>query len=501
MAVSETYDVVVAGGGINGASIFHSLAGAGYRTLLVDRDDFGSGTSQASAMLVWGGLLYLRDFELRTVLRLSAARDALIRQGGVVQPQVVRYLTERGGRSRAFVQSVLYSYWALGRFRRRRPRFERDFPERALFNPSRVGGALTYEEGRIATSDARFVLSCVLSGRNDRAVARNYCGLTGGSFEPRSQMWRLQLGGRCWTGEVQARMVINAAGGWTDDLNAVFKRASPWRHVLGTGVSICIPRDARHRDIVACDAEPGGSAMSLVPWGPVSVWGSTDTVNTRMGEAGRITGGDVAELLRLLNAHLASRTAVRDIVSVRCGVRALAVPAGLAPTGDIRRLSRRHRIHPNPVLPWVSVYGGKLSGCLALAADVKRQVERRIGRRPSAASPGSRTLPVTPLEESFPTLNQPVTPAAWSVQHELCCCLEDYLRRRTNIAQWVPRGGLGRRLEFIDRVREIARVIHGGDIAAAQLDLARYQAAIDEDWRLVDPDAVTQEERSLTWSH
>jgi glycerol-3-phosphate dehydrogenase len=220
-----------------------------------------------------------------------------------------------------------------------------------------------------------------------------------------------------------------------------------------------------------------------------------------MGEAGRITGRDVAELLRLLNAHLASRTAVRDIVSLRSGVRALAVPAVFEPTGDLRRLSRRHRIHPDPVLPWVSVYGGKLSGCLALAADVTRQVETRIGRRPSGASPGSRALPVAPLEESFPTLNQPVTPAAWSVQHELCCCLEDYLRRRTNIAQWVPRGGLGRRLEFIDHVRGIARVIHSGDIVAAEQDLARYHAAIDEDWRLVDPDAITPEERGLTWSH
>lgn len=501
MADVDTYDAVIVGGGINGASIFQTLAHAGYRVLLVDRGDFSSGTSQGSAMLIWGGLLYLRDLELRTVLRLSAARDALIRQGGAVHPQVVRYVTERGGRSRAFVQSVLYAYWALGGFRRRRPRFERAFAERSLLDASRVRGALTYEEGRVDASDARFVLSCILAARNDRAVARNHCGLMSGSFNPRAQTWRLQLRGASWSGEVETRVVINAAGGWTDELNARFKRTSPWRHVLSKGVSICIPRDARHVDVIACDAARGGTAMSLVPWGPVSLWGSTDSVHADLRDASSITRADLEQLLGLLNTHFTSPVSVRDIVSLRCGVRGLAVPAAFKPAGDLTRLSRHHRVHVDPVLPWISVYGGKLSGCRALAADVRRRVENRIGVAPFSGGSNPSAPATAPNTEAFPTLRDPVIPVAWSVEHELCGCLADYLRRRTNIAQWVPRGGLGRHLEHLEHIRGLARVIHRGDAGAAERDLTEYRAAVDRHWGLLDPNARVHQERSPLCIH
>jgi glycerol-3-phosphate dehydrogenase len=501
MTRDEIYDVVIVGGGINGATILHGLAAAGYRVLLIDRGDFGSGTSQASAMLVWGGLLYLRDLELLTVLRLSAARDALIRQQRTtVRPQTVRYITERGGRSRTFVQSMLYAYWALGGFRREHPRFDRRFSERALLDPDRVLGALTYEEARIAPSDARFVLSWILGAVSDRAVARNYCALAGGAFDPRSEKWRLELSGPAWAGEVEARLVVNAAGGWTEGVNAAFGRSSPWRHLLSRGVSISIPRDLRHEAIVACDAAPGGTAMSLVPWGPVSLWGSTDTIHASMPEAMAFTTDDVEGLLDLLNAHLARRVSMDDVVSVRCGVRALAVPAGFRPGGDLTRLSRHHRIHPDEGQPWISVYGGKLSGCVSIADAVRREVEARIGRvrLPLAAERGESPDPPT---VSFPGLRERVAAPEWCVKHEWCRSLDDYLRRRTNIAQWVPRGGLGRQLEHLPHVRDIARAIHRGDQTRGDEDVARYVAAADRSWRVIQPQPGVTEERSLTCIH
>src|SRR5687768_17661077 len=117
------FDVAVIGGGVQGACIYHHLAAAGYRVLLVDRGDFGGGTSQASAMLIWGGLLYLRDGDVREVLRLSAARDEMLRAWPQwAEAHTFRYvLGRRRHRPRALVQAALWAYWMLGGCRRRPP--------------------------------------------------------------------------------------------------------------------------------------------------------------------------------------------------------------------------------------------------------------------------------------------------------------------------------------------------------------------------------------------
>lgn len=67
-----TFDAVVIGGGVSGAAAYRELDRRGFRVLLVDKGDFSSGTSQASGMLVWGGLLYLKNLDLRTGLQAFA---------------------------------------------------------------------------------------------------------------------------------------------------------------------------------------------------------------------------------------------------------------------------------------------------------------------------------------------------------------------------------------------------------------------------------------------
>lgn len=490
----NTFDVVVVGGGINGASIFHAVTAAGYRALLVEKGDFAGGTSQASAMLVWGGLLYLRDWELRTVARLCASRDRLLATDAArVEPRLVRYITERGGRRRAVMQSALHAYWIVGGGRRARPRFERQFDERALLKPERVLGALTYEEAGVVASDARFVASWIFRATGRGSVARNHCALEAAEFDHARRHWLLHLrdtdarGSQAFT--AQARLVINAAGGWTDRVNDTCGRRSPWRHLLSRGVSIALPRDPDHRHHLVFD-DPAGSAMLFAPWGPVSLWGSTDEVFADMESAARVERRDLDVLVDQLNAHLARPVGFDDILSVRCGVRPLAVAHTAAPSGDLTRLSRHHRVYADPVVPWVSVYGGKLSGCTSLAGDVRTQVTRRLGPpiNPAHSQPASEVVTPTMSTESYPTLSDPVPAVQWCIAHEQCMTIDDYLRRRTNIAQWVPRGGLGRHLEHLAHVRRLALQIHHGEAQAAERDLQHYLTHVDHQWALVQPD-------------
>lgn len=486
-ALPADVDVAVIGGGINGASVFHELASTGYRVLLVDRGDFAAGTSQASAMMIWGGLLYMKDWELATVARLSASRDRLIeQQPSQVRVRSIRYIPEPGGRSRAFVQFVLYVYWLLGAARRRRPRFEREFEERRLLKPGVAAGALTYEEASLDTSDARFVLSWILRATGRHSVARNYCALEAAAWDRSRQAWRLQLRDARdgAAADVRARLVVNAAGGWTDDVNRKNGLDSPYRHILSRGVSIALTRQPWHQHHLAFDNGVGGNAMAFAPWGPVSLWGSTDTVHADMDRARQIETGDIRFLFAQLNRHLAHPARRADVVSLRCGVRPVAVPRHASVDEYSPSLSRRHRIHVDRSLPWISVYGGKLSGCTTLADAVRQRVSARVGGGRVAPAPAP-PLAEPPLER-FPAVDHPVVSPSWSAAHEQCRTIEDYLRRRTNIAQWVRRGGLGAHDEHLDCVRRIARDLHGGDAGRAERDLQQYRQRVDDEWRVLE---------------
>ena len=160
---ASCFDVVVLGGGINGACLYDTLCRLGYRVLLVDKGDFASGTSQSSGMMIWGGLLYLRNFDIPSVLQLSHDRDRMIlERAKEVAPRMMRYLPSSDfGRAKRWVQLGLWFYWLMGMGRRRIPRSADFFSELELIKPGLATGSLTYEEAFLDHSDARFVYSWI----------------------------------------------------------------------------------------------------------------------------------------------------------------------------------------------------------------------------------------------------------------------------------------------------------------------------------------------------
>ncbi len=489
--VHEPFDVVVVGGGVQGACLYARLAREGRRVLLIDRKDFGGGTSQASAMLVWGGLLYLKNAEFIEVMRMCASRDRLLRQHPeLTEPHYLSYVFGRPLHSQPwFIHAGLWVYWLLGGGRRAVPRGGREFPEQAFLSDDSAIRRLRFEEGHLRVSDAQFVLDWI--GRAEGGVASNYCSLEGGAFDPQLRRWRLQL--RDTLGENQteiaAKWVVNAAGVWTDRVNAGFGMESPWQHLLAKGVSFSFPRHDGHHDTLVFDGAAGDQGMSLVPWGPVSLWGSTETITRSPDEGWQVEPEDLQFLLTHLNAKMATALEPRQITSLRCGVRPLAVPRGTT-AGNPLELSKRWCIHRDPQRPWISIYGGKITACLGVAARVAGMLGDALGKQQldnsihSIGWHGQVPLPVgpTPLHveaelSHFPGLEQPVPSAEWSRDHQSCCTLEDYLRRRTNIAQWVPRGGLGRRGEHRGELLRLAgELCEDAATAAAMMD--EYESTI-----------------------
>lgn len=466
-------DVVIVGAGINGAAVCHTLASQGYRVLLVDQGDFGSGTSQASTMLIWGGLLYLKNLELATVLALTRDRDRLVAERpGSVQARPLLYV-HSGGPPRVVVESALAAYWVMGAGKRARPQRLDRYAEQAHL--AAAGPAYAIEEAALVTSDARFVLEWVLAAERLGADVRNHVRVDAIDAGESAAGWRLQL---CDTltgsvTDVQARMVVNAAGCWTDAVNDKAGLTSPWRHVFSRGVSLAFPRPAWHTRHLVLDSLEG-EVMTLAPWGPVSLWGSTDTLHDDLAEARRPADADVARLLRELNRHLRVPVDRSDVVSLRTGVRPVPVRHDARAPRTPASLTRHHRLHLDATRPWVSIYGGKLSGCLGLAADVCELVAQRVSPRGAAPGPHPPRDEAPQVTTTFPTLEAPVVSAAWAAAHEHCTSLDDYLRRRTNIAQWVPCGGFGVHGAHADTLERIALEIHDGDTGLAERDLRAY---------------------------
>lgn len=476
----RTFDVAVIGGGINGVCLYHHLCEGGYSVLLLDKADFAGGTTQASAMMIWGGLLYLRSFDLVTVWKLSQARERMLHDlCKWVEPCTFRYLpVRRGAGWRMMVHTALYLYWLMGRCRREKPSSRSIFPESSLLTQQHRH-ALTYEEAHLRSSDARFALHWLFGYQNDHCRTVNYCPVMGCAFDSSDHMWRLNLRDHVLDRDqwVRARWVVNTAGVWTDTVNAQFGIQSPYKHVLSKGVFVGLPRDPRHEVPLLFDTQDGKDGMSLIPWGPVSLWGPTETIVETPEEGFGVEPGDIRWLLSELNQHLKKEATAADIVSLRCGVRPLAVHRSYRGNGHSIQLSRRHRVHRDRELPWISVYGSKITNCVPLAEHVTRMVEEALTARrakPHATLP--RTVDIETIP--FPGLDDQIPSPSWCAEREMCWTLEDYLRRRTNVSQWVPRGGLGARGEHRDKLVRLGAAFVDGEGNSAEDLVQAYERKI-----------------------
>lgn len=458
-----TLDALVVGGGISGAPVYQKLRLAGYRVGLVDGGDFASGTSQASGMLVWGGLLYLTTFDFATVLKLCKARRDLMKDfpGDVMALDLDFRVGDGANHGAAFAWLALQVYWLMGGCALRRPRMVRE-PK-----------AVRYQEAMLTESDSRFVIDRIRGLDSEHGIALNHCRVVWAEFDAGRRAWHVGLRDEIdGTGhEVRTRAVVNAAGVWADEVNRTLGVKSPLKHVFSKGVYLAFPNHESERGADVYPMQGGGDVITRVPWGPVTMWGPTETGVDDLARGIAPDQDDVkfllAEARRCLNGRALG---AEDVVSVRCGVRPLAVPANFRRDVYPLTLSRRHRLVADDAKRAVVIYGGKLTGSLQMADRVVARIRRWMKPRFPCDDPV-----LAPPERSGP--HGFVTPA-WARDHEFCVTLDDYLRRRTSIAQWTPRMGLGHNGAGRAELLRLARELAGGDDSAAENMVREYETRV-----------------------
>jgi glycerol-3-phosphate dehydrogenase len=401
------YDVAIFGGGISGARLFHELCRHGHRVLLLDRGDFAGGTSQASGMMIWGGLLYLRQFDFRTVIKLCRARDDLIEQlPATIHPASIRYLPGRKNLRPALVHAIMLMYWLLGSPKRLPPRSDASFDGLSILKRDRFERSFVFQEAVLKASDSRFVLDWILPFAAGETTALNHCAAENVRFDASCKEWRLELRDALHGCEasVAARFIVNAAGVWTDTLNHTLGIESPYRHELSKGAYISFQRPELLRQILVFDTGANGDTITFTPWGSVAMWGPTETRLDCIGDGFCVRPDDVRSLLNAANQNLHLRHGVDSIVSMRCGIRSLAVKNGYSKIVHPLNLSRKHLIHRDADRQAIVIYGGKLSSSGLLADEVRRSFSQR---RKQGGNPSSPTPQVAPTQ-TFPGMAQEV---------------------------------------------------------------------------------------------
>ncbi|MDQ8153062.1 MAG: glycerol-3-phosphate dehydrogenase/oxidase [Gemmatimonadota bacterium] len=383
------FDVLVIGGGITGAGIARDAARRGLDAALVERDDFASGTSSRSSRLVHGGVRYLEHGHLRLVFESSHERRVLLRLAPhLVRPMAFTWPVYEGARvPRWKLRAGLALYDLLALFRNVAPHRGLSAAGIAEAEPSLArhalaGGAQYYDA---ATDDARLTLATILDAAVSGATVLNHAPVTGlklADGRVRGATVSERLGGHAL--DISASCVVNATGPWTDGVRRMEDPgAAP--AVLGSkGVHVAVPA-ARvgNRGAVTLLA-PDGRVMFVLPAGPCTIIGTTETETVESPDAVRASRADVDYLLASANrAFPDAALTADDVIAAWAGIRPLAAPAH---SGDANSASREHLVATG-IRGLITVTGGKLTTYRVTARDVVDTVFRALARR----SPRVRT--------------------------------------------------------------------------------------------------------------
>jgi glycerol-3-phosphate dehydrogenase len=357
----DPYDLLVVGGGINGAAIARDAAIRGARVLLVERDDLAAHTSSSSSKLVHGGLRYLEQFEFRLVREALKEREILLRTA----PHVVRPLRfvlphARGMRPRWMLRAGLLLY-DLFSIRGSLPR------SRAVARANEVLGAplreprglLSYWDARV--DDSRLVvLNCVDAAERGAEIATR-TELVSAARE--RGLWKARLSdGR----SVDAKAMVNAAGPWVADVLGRAGSASSARPRLVRGSHILLPALFEGEQGYILQQPDGRVVFALPVAGGFTLVGTTDVPVEAPGSAAPSTE-EIRYLCEAADRYFTRQVTPADVAWSYGGVRALyddGEPEAKAVTRD-----RRLELDPAGGAPLLSVFGGKITTARALAEE------------------------------------------------------------------------------------------------------------------------------------
>jgi len=374
----RVYDVLVLGGGINGAVSAASLSAKGAKVALIDRGDFAGLTSSNSSNLAWGGIKYLETHEYFLVNNLCKSRNHLMRSYPSTVKEI-RFLTTiaKGFRYPAFfVYLGTIFYWLIGRFFTQGPDYMsvKSIKQREpAINTDNAAGGFEYSDAYLYDNDARFVFNFVRSSMNYGCVAANYVESTDAVRE--NGLWKISardnIDGEEF--EIKAKVLVNACGPYVDKHNELAEQTTEHQHLFSKGIHLIIDRVTEEDRILTFFASDG-RLFFVIPMGNKTSVGTTDTQVDN--PAVEVTEEDRQFVLDNINSLLKLDKPITrdDIIAERCGVRPLAQKGGDG-VADWVKLSRKHAVDVNNDDRHLSIFGGKTTDCINVGDEIAGLVQ------------------------------------------------------------------------------------------------------------------------------
>jgi glycerol-3-phosphate dehydrogenase len=487
----ETFDLLIVGGGITGASLAWDAALRGLKVALVDKGDFAMATTSASSKLIHGGLRYLKNGEVGLVRESLRERRILQK----IAPHLVWPIPflmpthKKGGNKRWMIKAGMMVYDALSWDRGRLDDPERRIPGHCMLKPRQVlevepvvtpeglnGGAVYYD---CRCDPERLCLEFILGAVSQGAVALNYTEVTGLTRSNRAvegaEVHDRLGGGRC---QVRARMVANAAGPWADAIDVLSGAEDEIALKRSKGIHIITRPLVRKYAVVGMTAER--RHFFIIPWRQHSLIGTTDTEYRGHPDSLSVLDEDVNRFIAEINQAMpAAALKPEDVLYRYVGVRPL-----VDQETEVYDASRKYEIvdhHDRGLKGYITALGGKYTTSRNLAAKATDKIMARLEKPKTACTTQDRLLPggVPGIFSEY--VHQSCAEAGDLIEKDaLRNLIWTYGARHPEVLELVKRdASLGERIRA-DRLEILAQVAFSiqGEMAATLCDILTRRTGI-----------------------
>lgn len=526
--LEQTWDVIVVGGGITGAGILREATRLGLKALLVERRDFGWGTSSRSSKLVHGGLRYLKEGKLGLTRASVHERERLLDEGlGLIDPLGFLLATYKGDHPGRWTYSAGLSIYDLLALQWSHQHYDADDFQLLAPHIAQDGLEGGFSYGDAQTDDARLVLRLICEAVAEGGTALNYAAavdLLRDYKQHSAPVVGVRLLDRVTdrVADVSAKVVINATGAWADHLRGLVGGRAAIRPLRGSHLvfpSWRLPVAQALGFLHPVDHRP----VFIFPWEGITLVGTTDVDHDQPLDGEPAIGAhEVAYLMAAVEAQFPSlRLTLDDVISTFAGVRPIIGSGKVDPSKE----SRDHVVWEEAGL--LTVTGGKLTTFRLIALDALRVACSRLPDLP-------------PLDENVPVLN-PVdvalaggeelgettrrrllgrygaqAPAVvgaarpgelsavpctqtlwaelrWAARSEGVVHLDDLMLRRVRLGHLLPRGGM----DVLPAIRTVCQPELGWDDARWEAEESAYVALWQSCYSLPSRELIPDWQRML----
>lgn len=349
---TENFDMVIIGGGINGAGVARDASARGLKVALIEARDFASGTSSKSSKLIHGGIRYLENMEFKLVFEALTERSRLFEMAPhLVHPlrfMLPLYKESRVGMFKMGLGMFLYDALALFQVPEMHERLtaQESLDRMPDMQSHNLLGSYVYSDAYM--DDDRLVHETLRAANETGAVCANYVKATGAKFASDGKVTEITCEDEVTKEKfsIRTRHVISSVGPWTDELGQ--KLLHDWKKILRPtkGIHLTLPKNRLplHSAVVMA-AEKSDRIVFGIPRHDMIIIGTTDTDFKESPENVNTTADDVKYLLEITDRYFpGAQLTVADIIASYAGVRPL-VYDGSKTEG---KTSREHVIIDDP---------------------------------------------------------------------------------------------------------------------------------------------------------